>query len=414
MINVNVASNVAEFPNMGEKANILVGGASKEPVLLPVGTTGFVLTADASRTTGVKWGPVPTTGVATISFGTTGLTPSSAANGIVNVAGVLASKNGGTGYGDATGKNYTVGDILYANSTTTLAALSIPSNGAGKILKVDSNGTSIEWGDVSALANGAAGRVQLSNGSGSFTSNVGLLFTTASSTLSIGDTTTARGTIVAMGNTSGSAGRIQLNASAQAGQGGGAPTSYGGYTVQSPATFPQGAITNATWTLPQQTPSVAGSLLKSSNTGDSTTLAWTASVPIANGGTGLTAAGTKGHVLKSTGSAFSISNRDGSFSAVTVTSSQTVNWNYQANTNLYVNANNGIATLNITNIADGDEGVLIVDDNGGTVTLPTNSRINNTQWTAAFSGSDYLVARFKYYASQFYWTVDSGLATYSP
>jgi len=293
MINVNVASNVAEFPNMGEKANILVGGASKEPVLLPVGTTGFVLTADASRTTGVKWGPVPTTGVATISFGTTGLTPSSAANGIVNVAGVLASKNGGTGYGDATGKNYTVGDILYANSTTTLDALSIPNNGAGKILKVNSGGTNIEWGDVSVQASGSSNKIQLSDGSGGFTSDVGLEYTASTSSLVVGDRDNIRGSILISGNNSGNVGKLTIQ-SAWTHATGNQPIATdkkGSQTLTVPSAYRSGSNPHDyTWIFPDTSPSTSGSILTGSS-GDTSTLSWASKLPVDNGGTNQTTIG---------------------------------------------------------------------------------------------------------------------------
>ena len=56
------------------------------------------------------------TSVSTISFGTTGLTPSTATNGVVTVAGTLATTNGGTGL-----TSFTSGGVVYASSTSALA-----------------------------------------------------------------------------------------------------------------------------------------------------------------------------------------------------------------------------------------------------------------------------------------------------
>lgn len=61
-------------------------------------------------------------GVSTISFGSTGLTPSTPTSGAVVVAGTLAATSGGTGQ-----SGYTVGDTLYASSGTALAKLPIGS-----------------------------------------------------------------------------------------------------------------------------------------------------------------------------------------------------------------------------------------------------------------------------------------------
>ena len=72
------------------------------------------------------------TGVTTISFGTTGLTPSTATAGAVTVAGTLAIANGGTN-GSATptagGVSYGTG-TAYAFTSAGLAGQVLTSNGA--------------------------------------------------------------------------------------------------------------------------------------------------------------------------------------------------------------------------------------------------------------------------------------------
>jgi len=100
--------------------------------------------------------------VTTITFGTTGLTPSSATSGAVTVAGTLAVANGGTGQ-----TSYTDGQLLIGNTTgntlskTTLTAGSgvTITNGSGAITiaATGSGGTVTSASVVSA--NGFAGTV---------------------------------------------------------------------------------------------------------------------------------------------------------------------------------------------------------------------------------------------------------------
>jgi hypothetical protein len=61
---------------------------------LGIGTNGQVLTSSG---TAPQWTAASSVGVTTISFGSTGLTPSTATGGAVSVAGTLALANGGTG-----------------------------------------------------------------------------------------------------------------------------------------------------------------------------------------------------------------------------------------------------------------------------------------------------------------------------
>jgi hypothetical protein len=72
---------------------VLYGGATVG--VTAAGTTGQVLVA----TTGgaPSWGAATGVAVTSINFGTTGLTPSTATQGAVTVAGTLAVANGGTG-----------------------------------------------------------------------------------------------------------------------------------------------------------------------------------------------------------------------------------------------------------------------------------------------------------------------------
>ena len=79
-----------------------------------------------------------------ISFGTTGLTPSTATGGAVTVAGTLVAANGGTGQ-----SSYTIGDLLYASGTTALSKLPIGSAGQALIV----SGGTVAWGSAGSIAN---------------------------------------------------------------------------------------------------------------------------------------------------------------------------------------------------------------------------------------------------------------------
>lgn len=95
------------------------------------------------------------TNVASISFGTTGLTPSTATTGAVTVAGTLAVANGGTGQ-----TSYTDGQLLIGNTTgNTLTKATLTAgtgitvtNGAGSITIAASGGASVNIGLVRAVA----------------------------------------------------------------------------------------------------------------------------------------------------------------------------------------------------------------------------------------------------------------------
>jgi hypothetical protein len=89
------------------------------------------------------WEPASNVAVTTISFNTTGLTPSTATGGAVTVGGTLVAANGGTGQ-----SSYTAGDLIYASGTTALSKLTIGTN--GYVLK--SNGSAPVWDVASNVA----------------------------------------------------------------------------------------------------------------------------------------------------------------------------------------------------------------------------------------------------------------------
>ena len=88
-----------------------------------------------------------TTNVTSISFGSTGLTPSTSTSGVVTVSGTLAISNGGTGQTNATAAFNalspitTTGDLILGNGTNSATRLAIGANG----YILTSNGTTASW-----------------------------------------------------------------------------------------------------------------------------------------------------------------------------------------------------------------------------------------------------------------------------
>ena len=256
-------SKVNDLPNFGTKGDIWVGANNGSVSNLSVGTDTHVLTADSSVAGGVKWAAAAASGVTTINFATTGLTPNSASSGAVTVAGTLVGANGGTGY-----STYAAGDLLYGASglspAGTLAKLPIGS--AGEVLKVSSAGNSIEWG----TASGTVTSVGLAIASGMGLTLTGTNPITTSGTITIGGT-----------------------------------------------------------------------------------------LAVANGGTGITSSSTKGKVLKSTGTAFAMENRDGDF--IQLTSGSAVTWDYTVASSAYIELTSATDNITITNLPDGAQGMLVIN-----------------------------------------------------
>ena len=136
---------------------ILIGnGTGALQVIAPPSGTNYVLVGSAGTTP--SWQPtIPVTaGVDSISFGTTGLTPSTAQAGVITVAGTLVAANGGTGL-----TSYTVGDLLYASGTTALSRLADVAT--GNALLSGGVGASPSWGQVS-LTTTVTGTLPITNG----------------------------------------------------------------------------------------------------------------------------------------------------------------------------------------------------------------------------------------------------------
>jgi len=79
-----------------------------------------------STGTAPQWSTLSGIAVTTISFGSTGLTPSTATGGAVSVAGTLATANGGTNL-----TSFTSGGAVYASSTSALTTGTLPIASGG-------------------------------------------------------------------------------------------------------------------------------------------------------------------------------------------------------------------------------------------------------------------------------------------
>jgi len=93
--NLNAAtSGIATNISGGAAGSIPYNTASSTTTYLGIGTNGYVLTSSG---TAPQWTALSGVAVSSISFGSTGLTPSTATSGAVTVAGTLALASGGTG-----------------------------------------------------------------------------------------------------------------------------------------------------------------------------------------------------------------------------------------------------------------------------------------------------------------------------
>ena len=120
---------------------------------------------NASGTVKVIASSASTVNVSSISFGTTGLTPSTGTTGAVTVAGTLVAANGGTGQ-----SSYTTGDLLYASGSTALSKLADVAT--GNALISGGVGVAPSWGKV-GLTTHVSGTLPVANGGTGVTTSTG-------------------------------------------------------------------------------------------------------------------------------------------------------------------------------------------------------------------------------------------------
>lgn len=294
---------------------ILYRGASDWEALSP-GTSGYVLQTGGAAAN-PSWAQAGTVFSVALSGGTTGLSVSGSpitTSGTITLAGTLVAANGGTGI-----TSYAVGDILYASASTTLSKLADVATGNALI----SGGvtTAPSWGKIgltthvdgtlpvanggTALTAGTSGGVLAYTGTGVLASSAALAANqivlgggagVVPATLgSLGTTTT-----VLHGNAAGAPtfGAVSLTADVS----GTLPVANGGVGI---ASYTIGDILYASGatTLAALADIATGNALISGGVGAAPSwgkIALTTHVsgtlPVANGGTGLTA-GTSGGVL---------------------------------------------------------------------------------------------------------------------
>ena len=119
-------------------------------VLSNIAGTGISVSSATGNVT------IANTGVLSFAGGTTGLTPAAATTGAITLAGTLIAANGGTGFA-----SYAVGDLLYADTTTTLAKL--PDVATGNALISGGITTAPAWGKI-GLTTHVSGILPIANG----------------------------------------------------------------------------------------------------------------------------------------------------------------------------------------------------------------------------------------------------------
>jgi hypothetical protein len=155
-ITINIGSALAvtsggtgltTIPTNGQ---LLIGNGSGY-TLNTLGTGAGISVVNAAGTI-----TITNTGVLSWSGGTTGLTPATATTGAVTLAGTLIAVNGGTGQ-----SSYAIGDLLYADTTTTLAKL--PDVATGNALISGGINTAPSWGKI-GLTTHVSGVLPIANG----------------------------------------------------------------------------------------------------------------------------------------------------------------------------------------------------------------------------------------------------------
>ena len=187
------------------------------------------------------------TGVGSISFGTTGLTPAVATDGDVVVAGTLAVANGGTGVTTSTGS----GSVVLSNSPSVLSPTVSSGNlsFSGTAQRITGDMTNATFSNrlafQTSITNGATVVPAIPNGTGSITRLQAFNGSDPNnaSLCDIGITSTAgeircnqsgTGTYLPMTFYTGGSERVRVDTSGNVGIGTASPSSYGRLGVMTP------------------------------------------------------------------------------------------------------------------------------------------------------------------------------------
>ena len=163
------------------------------------GTSGQLFVSGGSAAQ-PSWTSPTSIAVTSINFGTTGLTPSTATQGAVTVAGTLVAANGGTGL-----TSFTSGGAVYATSTSALTTGTLPIASGGTNSTATPTAGGIGYGTGTAYAYtavGTSGQPLISAGAGTpafGTLALGTANTNVSGTLTVTNGGTGAGTFTANG-----------------------------------------------------------------------------------------------------------------------------------------------------------------------------------------------------------------------
>jgi hypothetical protein len=161
---IGISGNAATATSATTSTNIAGGASGSLPYqsatsttgMIAAGTNGYLLTMNAGIP---SWQPAPATGVTSISFDTTGLTPATSTTGAVTVGGTLVAANGGTGQ-----SSYTAGDLLYASGSTAISKIAIGTS--GQILTVSGGIPSWQPAPATGVTSFSAGTTGLTPSTG--------------------------------------------------------------------------------------------------------------------------------------------------------------------------------------------------------------------------------------------------------
>jgi len=137
---LNIASGGTNSSSTPTAGGVAYGDGSKY-VFTSAGSAGQVLKSNGSSAP--TWADVSTTAVTSVSFGSTGLTPSSPSQGAITVSGTLNTSNGGTGL-----TTFTSGGAVYATSSSALTTGTLPVASGG-------TGTTTSTGTGSVVLSGS-------------------------------------------------------------------------------------------------------------------------------------------------------------------------------------------------------------------------------------------------------------------